>query len=64
MANSKKHSHKQSNSGSGGVYNKKNRWLLWVGVALMVIAMIGYIMSLDESVSPEEMSELSPANES
>lgn len=64
MSNSKKHSHKQSNQGSGGVYNKKNRWLLWVGVVLMLLAMIGYMMSLDESVSPEEMRELSPAKDS
>jgi hypothetical protein len=64
MAESKKHSRKPSNSSSGGVFNKKNRWLLWVGVALMILAMIGYIMSLDESVSPEEMTELSPVSES
>jgi len=29
---------------------KKNvRWIVWVGLALMLLAMLGYVLSMDES---------------
>ncbi len=27
----------------------KNRWIVWVGLAMMLLAMLGYVMSMDES---------------
>jgi hypothetical protein len=27
----------------------KNRWIVWAGLALMLLAMFGYVMSMDES---------------
>ena len=39
---------------ASGVYNKRNHWLLWAGVILMLLAMFAYIISLDESAPPGE----------
>ncbi|MGB6222478.1 hypothetical protein [Haloferula sp.] len=42
----------QHPSKPGGVFNKKNKWLLWVGVILMILAMVAYVATLDESEVP------------
>ena len=28
---------------------KSARWVVWVGLAMMLLAMIGYVLSMDES---------------
>ena len=27
----------------------KNRWIVWIGLALMLLAILGYVLSMDES---------------
>lgn len=55
---SNKHSDNQSSP--SGVFNKKNKWLLWVGVILMILAMVAYVMTLDESEVPSGNGEVAP----
>jgi LPXTG-motif cell wall-anchored protein len=31
------------------VKKTNNRWFVWIGLALMLLAIFGYVMSLDES---------------
>jgi hypothetical protein len=31
------------------VKKKNTKWVVWVGLALMLLAMFGYVMSMDES---------------
>jgi len=31
------------------VKRKKNRWVVWVGLALMLLAILAYVLSFDES---------------
>lgn len=51
----------QATESNSGVFNKKNRWLLWVGVILMLLAMIAYVVTLDESELPGESGQPLPA---
>jgi hypothetical protein len=52
---------KHDSSSTSGVFNKKNKWLLWVGVILMLLAMVAYVVTLDESEIPGEGGEVVPA---
>ena len=63
MTDPNKHSGKKrpSSRSRGGVFNQKNKWLLWIGVVLMILAMIAYVMTLDESEVPGEGGEEIPA---
>lgn len=54
------HSHPKS-----GVFHLLKKWPLWVAVALMMVAMVAYVMTLDESeapVSPGYGQEQAPAD--
>ena len=51
----------ENQGSSGGVFNKKNKWLLWVGVILMLLAMAAYVATLDESEIPMEGGERIPS---
>jgi hypothetical protein len=53
--------HSDNQGSPGGVFNKKNKWLLWVGVILMLLAMAAYIATLDESEVPGGDGEAVPA---
>jgi hypothetical protein len=47
-----------------GVFHLLKKWPLWIGVALMMLAMIAYVLTLDESeapVSPDAFPEQFPA---
>lgn len=35
-----------------GVFHLMKRWPLWIGVALMLLAMVAYVLTLDESEAP------------
>jgi len=37
-----------------GVFNKKNKWLLYIGIVLMLVGMAVYMGTLDESEVPEQ----------
>lgn len=55
--------HPHSNRKENGVFHLLKRWPLWIAVALMMAAMVAYVMTLNESrvpVSPAKVPAESP----
>ncbi len=48
-----------------GVFHLLKKWPLWIAVALMMLAMVAYVLTLDESevpVSPDTIPAEAPAS--
>ena len=64
MSKHKKHPHgndhhRPNHAGGGHGRGKSSKmihhdWRFWVAIVLMLLAMVGYVLSLDESVRPGE----------
>jgi hypothetical protein len=51
MSKHHEHSH-ELKQGSGGKRPLHKDWRLWLGVILMLVAMLVYVLTLDESIIP------------
>jgi uncharacterized membrane protein len=52
-SNSHKHTHREAGESNGKKLHKD--WRVWLAVAMMLAAMITYVLTLDDSVIPSLM---------